>query len=294
VRDEFAGWFKGFDRYRRGDSEIQTWLEMYNMSRVRKDRVGGSISVDRPAVSITGGIQPGALQNALCEIHFASGFAARIQFVMPPSEPQSWTDADVSMDVEDDYRRLLDDLSEDSVLFDEDRGLLPELELTASAKKDHWIPFYNANRRRAHSMPAGAAKAVVSKLPGLALRVAIPIHVTRFMTGETDSIHIDDESMRNAICIARWFCNENLRVYNELKFDERALSAAQRFLQDLPNEFSTQRAVDAGAERGYSRSKVEKMLQELLDVDIERVRKGIYRKLYVGYGMDGFNSTAVE
>src|SRR5262249_47063965 len=64
ARDELDGWLGSFTRYKgkAGGTDLPNWLEMYRAGTVIVDRKTGErrlVFVQRAAVSITGGIQPG-------------------------------------------------------------------------------------------------------------------------------------------------------------------------------------------------------------------------------------------
>src|SRR5262249_5503268 len=70
VRDEQSGWLGSFTRYKaqKGCTDLPNWLEMHRAGYViidRKTAERKNIFIERAAVSVTGGIQPGVLARAL-------------------------------------------------------------------------------------------------------------------------------------------------------------------------------------------------------------------------------------
>jgi hypothetical protein len=70
ARDELAGWLGSFTRYKaqKGGTDLPNWLEMHRAGTVIVDRKTAerqTLFIQRAAVSITGGIQPGVLARAL-------------------------------------------------------------------------------------------------------------------------------------------------------------------------------------------------------------------------------------
>jgi hypothetical protein len=66
ARDELAGWFHSFTRYKgkAGGTDLPNWLEMYRAGTIVVDRKTGerrTLIVPHAAVSVTGSIQPGVL-----------------------------------------------------------------------------------------------------------------------------------------------------------------------------------------------------------------------------------------
>ncbi len=69
-RDELGGWLASFSRYKSkaGGSDLPNWLELSRAGTIQVDRKTGdrpSLFVAHAAVSICGGIQPGALARAM-------------------------------------------------------------------------------------------------------------------------------------------------------------------------------------------------------------------------------------
>jgi hypothetical protein len=82
VRDELAGWWRGFNRYG-GDGERQFWLQAYGARPYVVDRkkVAEPVMIDRLAISVLGGVQPDVLSDMLAGE--ADGFAARFLYAYP-------------------------------------------------------------------------------------------------------------------------------------------------------------------------------------------------------------------
>ncbi len=82
VRDELAGWWRGFNRYG-GDGERQFWLTAFGGRRYVVDRkkVAAPVIIDRLAISVLGAAQPDVLATMLDGE--ADGFAARFLYAYP-------------------------------------------------------------------------------------------------------------------------------------------------------------------------------------------------------------------
>jgi hypothetical protein len=82
VRDELAGWWRGFNRYG-GDGERQFWLQAWNGGSYTVDRkkLGRPVTVHRLSISVLGGAQPDVLASMLEGER--DGFAARFLFAYP-------------------------------------------------------------------------------------------------------------------------------------------------------------------------------------------------------------------
>ena len=85
VRDEIAGWWRGFNRYGGdGGGDAQFWLQAYGARPFTVDRKTAAkpIRISRLAVSILGGVQPGVVAGFLQQRE-ADGLAARFLWVYP-------------------------------------------------------------------------------------------------------------------------------------------------------------------------------------------------------------------
>lgn len=272
VRDELAAWLGSFDRYAKGASDLQFWIEAHTGLPASVDRKStGNITVDRPAVSVTGTIQPGTLKEKLGDVHFDTGFAARLLLVMPPATPKTWTDADVTEAVDEAYRRLIDDL------YATPMGTV--LTLTPEAKQV-FKAFVNANGAEVYAMEDGPAKAVASKTEMHAARLALILHLARLAAKETASVEVDAASMQMAILLARWLRDETFRVYETLDLVANAMPPKRRFLNHLPPEFETAEAHALKDEFGISRRTVHRWLDKLIERgNLVRLKEGAYRRL---------------
>ncbi|HET6555703.1 MAG TPA: DUF3987 domain-containing protein, partial [Prolixibacteraceae bacterium] len=79
--DEFAAWFKNFNRYNRG-SEMESWLSIWSGKPINVDRKGGEpVFIPFPFVSVGGTIQTGILNELAKDSRNQNGFIDRILFV---------------------------------------------------------------------------------------------------------------------------------------------------------------------------------------------------------------------
>lgn len=273
ARDELAAWIGSFDRYVNGAADLQFWIEVHQGLPVSVDRKStGNISLDRPAVPVTGTIQPGTLREKLGEIHFDTGFAARLLLVMPPAVPKRWTEADVTREVSESYSGLL------RTLYDVSAGTV--MDLTPEAKTA-FASFVDANGEEVFEMDEGPARAVAAKTEMHAARLTLLIHLARRAVGETGSDEVDATSMQRGIALARWLRDETFRVYEVLELATEAMPPKQRFYHELPDEFKTSTAEALSEKYDVTARTIRNWLKELTGRgDLEKVRRGLYRKVY--------------
>jgi hypothetical protein len=141
---------------------------------------------------------------------------------MPPKQQKRWTEAVVEANLEMAMDRLFDTLYKLRPATDEDGEPKPtELGLSDEGKRV-WIQFYNEHAA-AQREAVGNHAALLSKIEGVAARLALVIHLARLAANDCtlyDLDSIDAESIRNGVLLARWFAHEAQRVYGILAESE--------------------------------------------------------------------------
>ena len=241
ARDELAGWFSSFDRYRQSlGTDVARWLELHRAGTLIVDRKSGEpkhIFVPRAAASITGTIQPGVLHRTLTPQFFENGLAARFLLTMPPRHPKRWNDVQLAQDLEQRVGEVLDRLIEvdgDWVFGDdEEPDLVPiEHRLTDEAKL-LWVAFYNEHGEIQQSA-TGREAALLAKIEELPARLALIFAAVRKATtdvGVKEWFEVDESDMVAAIRLSRWLLSETLRVYRIV--DETDVHRQHRELIDF-------------------------------------------------------------
>ena len=273
IRDELAGWLGGFDRYARGKgSDASRWLEMYGARAVVVDRKTGAsktIYIPRAAVSIIGGIQPGALHRALGTEHLENGLAARLLLTCPSRKPKTWGEADIPpamlQRIEGVFERLY---TLEMVRSNEDLCPL-DLPLSSGAKRA-WVRFYNEHGKEQSDLDGDLA-ATWSKLEGGAARLALVIHLSRWAANDsalTDGNVVDQQSIESGICLSRWFGAEARKVYG--------------ILSETPEQRELRRLIDRIQSRGGAATLRE--LTRSLHIPAATVEQSLNRLVAAGVG----------
>ena len=248
LRDELAGWFGSFTRYKgkQGGTDLPNWLEMHRAGPIVVDRKTGdrpSLFVARAAVSVAGGIQPSTLAHCLTAEHLEAGLGARVVLAMPPRTRKRWTEYEVHPDLTEAYSRMLRGLADLS--FDvNSRGEQEPfaLRMTPAAKR-LWVAYFDqwADRQAAVE---GATAAAYAKLEGGAARLALLHHVVSRVGALADDCElVGPESMAAGIALAKWFAGEARRVYDALaeSEDRRATRRLVEFIRSHDNRMTARR-----------------------------------------------------
>jgi Protein of unknown function (DUF3987)/3'-5' exonuclease/Bifunctional DNA primase/polymerase, N-terminal len=220
ARDELAGWLGSFGRYKgkQGGTDLPAWLEFFRAGNVLIDRKTAerkNTFVERAAVSVTGGIQPGVLARALTPEFLDAGLAARLLMAMPPKLKKRWSENEIHPDAERAYHDTLDRLQ--TLEFDTSSGEDGPhvLHLSAEAKQQ-WVVFYNSWAIE-QAAAEGELAAAFSKLEGYAARFALVHHVLTHVGLEADDRRsVGARSVEAGVELSRWFASEARRIYATL------------------------------------------------------------------------------
>jgi len=216
VRDELAGWFGSFSRYKgqAGGTDVPNWLSLYDCGPIRVHRRTGEprdIETDRAFAAVFGGIQPDILARHLAEPGYVeSGLAARILFAAPPKYCPGWRDEELDPETE---RRFGEVLRRLRAMPCESRKPA-ELSLDSSAL-ERFKSLNNEFAWQAENVDGGPMSAALPKATRYALRFALIHHcVTEASHGRDGGRGcISDEAMAAGETLARWFVHEAERVY---------------------------------------------------------------------------------
>lgn len=200
---------------------------MWAASSLTVDRKSGDrpmIHVERAAVSICGGIQPGTLRSAIGREHVDDGLLARLLLAMPERRPRRWTDATIDDHDEEAITAVFARLLAMGPNEGDDGETCPvDVPMTAEAKSA-FKAFVDEHGREQCGL-AGDLAAAWSKLEAYAARLALVFHCVQAGGGA-----VGVGSVRSGIELARWFGSEARRVYAALAATEEAQGGRSRLV----------------------------------------------------------------
>ena len=219
--EELDSWLQSFTRFSGGKAtDRPRWLTLYGGRMLVVDRkAGGTIAVGRAAASLCGTIQPGVFSSAMTTETKSSGLTSRILLAMPPRKPRRWSDATVGADTRDRYRGCVLGLLR--LDFDPDGEPVP-LPLTPEALSYYQL-FYNAFGERIDSTLDGDTRAVLGKLEGAALRLALVSELAS-AADPAATTTVGLEAVQAGVRLAEWFASEADRINGVLGVRDRAKS----------------------------------------------------------------------
>ncbi len=266
-RDELAGWFKSFDAYRGGrGGDSAFWLSAHSARSHSVDRKGDPpiIYLERAAVWIAGGIQPRTLEACIRVEHFENGLIARVALAMPPRHVAKWTNATVPFSVRSAYDDAVGDLLALEMATSGDGAPEPVPLFLSDDARNVWIEFFNDfAERRADTV--GDESAALAKLLGYAARFALIHQLARDPAART----VDAEAMRAGVRLAKWFADEEVRVYAILREPPEATDRRRlvEWIARAPrNGRVTERDVARGLRTYRGKHAAEDALAELVAV----------------------------
>ena len=224
------------ERSTTNDSESSQLQAMWSGTPLLKDRVGKTIYIEYPLVSMAGGIRPVALRRAFHRegrqhrqdrqdsqrSHDGDvRLFAKLLVAMPPPPPiAKLPDAVASGTAEARLAELFNKLYTMEVARDALGRIMPsELALSHEAERD-WMQFRDRCQSEQANMTAYLA-AAWAHLPAYVARFALVLHLCRWAEEQpVDPALVDAESLRAAVRLVEWFGGEARRVYTALTAPE--------------------------------------------------------------------------
>ena len=171
-------------------------------------KAGGTIFVERAALSITGCVPPAVLRATLSQDDLEAGLAARLLIVEPPRREKKWSEAGVSEQAAAALSQVIEKLYALDFTTDQVGNPCPVvLGLTMGARQAYreWYARHNAVQVRL----SGALAAAWSKLEAIPCRLALVLALADNPLADA----VGEEWMQAGIALADWFANEAHRHY---------------------------------------------------------------------------------
>jgi hypothetical protein len=223
-RDEVSGLIGNFGQYNGAPGgDRAKWLEMWSAKTITVDRIKHPqpIVVDRPLVSLIGGIQPDRIASLLLKLGTDDdGFAARLLPFWPDPEPPRRPGRVPHREY---LRRAMRRLSGLSGAPDGSPDVLRLTEHAAACMDD-------LRDRCFYAEASGKLKSAIGKFPGYAARLALVIQLARWAAGadgEPHPMEVDASSMEAAVgLIDSYFMPMAERLYGDASLPEEDRGAA--------------------------------------------------------------------
>ena len=263
LRDELVSWVQSCDAYRGGKGgDRAAWLSLWSGVPVKVDRkTGKSVYVEKPVVSVVGGIQPDMLPVLAAEAQRRDGFIERIMFAFPADHIPAWSDAEMTADVVDAVAQQMLHLVD-----------MPNCEQQirfASDTRARWVQWYNANTRLQANV-GGILGGIYAKLPIQLARIALLLHIlSETPGGQARSVtnEIPIGSQEDAIDLIEYFrahAHSAVPYFGEAGVPHMGLSPERRRILEYHRKHGHASSQSVATALGLSMKSVNNMHQALV------------------------------
>lgn len=212
-KDELAGWFKDMNKYREG-SDLEFWLSTWSGKAISLNRKTAKSSfVDKPLVSVLGGIQPSILNSFYTEDNKDNGFMDRMLLTYPNLDIEKWNDKEMNYDTiqwyNDSIISFYETIKHKVVELDEDGDIKPKIAKIPVESKKEWIRVFNEYTDIQNSDEENEyMKSMLPKQKSYIPRFALLINAFNSFfdeTYKTDVLTISKESILSAEKLSKYF-----------------------------------------------------------------------------------------
>jgi hypothetical protein len=212
-KDELAGWFKDMNKYREG-SDLEFWLSTWSGKAISLNRkTARSSFVDKPLVSVLGGIQPSILNAFYTEDNKDNGFMDRMLLSYPSLEIEKWNDKEMNYDTiqwfNDSIISFYETIKHKVVEYDDDGDIKPRIAIIPPESKKEWIRVFNEYTDIQNSDEENEyMKSMLPKQKSYLPRFALLINAfSSFFdnTHKTSALEITKESILSAEKLSKYF-----------------------------------------------------------------------------------------
>lgn len=212
-KDELAGWFKDMNKYREG-SDLEFWLSTWSGKAISLNRkTAKSAFVDKPLVSVLGGIQPSILNSFYTDDNKDNGFMDRMLLSYPDLEIEKWNDKEMDYDTiqwyQDSIIAFYETVKHKVVQFDSDGDISPKTAIIPKESKAEWIRVFNEYTDIQNSDEENEyMKSMLPKQKSYLPRFALLLNTLDSFFDDThtaDAMKISKESILKAEKVSKYF-----------------------------------------------------------------------------------------
>ena len=238
--DELGGWVRSMDQYKSGKgSDRQKWLSMWSNNPIKVDRKKQeTVALDRPFVSIYGGIQPGILPEIADGRE--DGMLDRFLLSYPEPVGNRWSDAEISEDSKQALTHLYDKLRGLHMDLDDYGDPTPKPVHFDADAKQMFIRIVNEHNGEAErpGFP-NRLRGPWAKMEAYILRITLVLSLVRSVSeGAPERIELTD--VLAAEVLLGYFKSHARKVYNVLyEADQKDQFAVDlvRFVEEMGGSF---------------------------------------------------------
>jgi len=242
-KDELTGWMRSLDQYKGGKgSDRQHYLSIWSNTAIvvdRKSRQGDPVYLDRPFVTLAGGIQPAMLPELGGTME--DGLMDRFLFAYPRHSSTDLSDVEMDPDTEEGFVRLYDSLCSLRMVENVATGLhVPNVTPMSPAAKKRFKEIHDAIGRESRQLGFPARlRGVWAKMRGYLARISLILALCRCVEGRVVEL-VEEEDVENAAMIIAYFQAHARRVYDKLgtiTFEDLLAAELRALLGDHDGEW---------------------------------------------------------
>ncbi|HHY65687.1 MAG TPA: DUF3987 domain-containing protein [Alicyclobacillus sp.] len=265
-QEEAAGWVLGFNQYKGGrGSDKQQVLCLWDGTPIMINRKGRQVYIERPFVSILGGIQPRTLIRMKEDMSEDDGFMHRFLIAFPDRVPKKRTKDVISEEAVRNWNAVCQALS--SLRMDGDR---PSTVLQFDGDGfDAWQAWLDTHYTEQNDpdFPEHLL-GPWSKLETYFVRLALVIHLLRVMCEEVPpGSRVDAETVRRIVLLMEYLKSHNRRAYAALREtpEDYRVRQAVEWMKRHGSQTTVRDFQRAGASGVKTSSEARKLLDTLVD-----------------------------
>jgi hypothetical protein len=243
-KDELTGWVRSHDQYKAGGkgADRQHWLSVWSNQAIvvdRKSRQGDPTYVERPWVSLVGGIQPAMLPELGGSME--DGLLDRFLFAFPKHSHTDLSDSEIGADTEAQYADLYDKLSSLRMVEDETGQEAPNVVPMSREARRLFKEIHDEIGRE--TLEPGfplRLQGVWAKMRGYLARISLVLALCRSVE-QNEPEEVEEQDVKNATRIVAYFKAHARRVYGKLRAttsEDLLTSEIGEFLHDHDGEWS--------------------------------------------------------
>jgi hypothetical protein len=243
-KDELTGWVRSHDQYKAGGkgSDRQHWLSVWSNQAIvvdRKSRQGDPTYVERPWVSLVGGIQPAMLPELGGSME--DGLLDRFLFCYPKHSQTDLSDVEIGADTEAEYAGLYAKLSPLRMVEDEVGQQAPNVVPMSREARRLFKEIHDEIGRE--TLEPGfplRLQGVWAKMRGYLARISLVLALCRSVEHDEPE-QVEEEDVKNAARIVAYFKAHARRVYRELRTttpEDLLAGEISEFLHDHGGEWT--------------------------------------------------------
>ncbi len=285
VSDELLGLVGGFNQYKGGHgSDRARMLELWNCKPTTILRAGREYNLNRPALSVGGGIQPDVLHE-LSPNGREDGFFERLLMVLaksaaPPNNREGF-DPEPAREWDRVLRLVIDGCESRR----QDEVVTSRFDPVA---QERWFDLSDEHRAEMRKMPArnlGEAK----KIEAYAARLALVLHVARYFAREVSDLgELDVRDVESGWALARWFEQDAFlaRGFMTITEEDQLVDKAVTWIRNHGGQ-ATLRELQMGKAlgRGVTKTEMQAVLDRAQETGIVTATQGEKDRRTVIYGL---------